>query len=623
MQVDDFDAVEESNWDKIELAGDALALTPAQRWEELSVLQQAYPEFREFLYDVITGLLGFDCTPNQLDMALFLETGPLYRMIQAQRGQAKTTVTAAYAVWRGIHNPSTRVLIISSGDTMAQEISNWVIQIMTGMPELRCMLPDRSRGDRASVKAYDIHQDLKGPEKSPSIACVGITSNLQGKRADVLIADDIESAKNSATDVQRERIVHLSRDFTSICSKGDIIYLGTPQSIDSVYNGLPGRGFTIRVWPGRYPTVSEEENYGEHLAPMIREAMEADPSLRTGGGILGDRGKPTDNVILGEDILVAKEIDQGAAYFQLQHMLDTRLSDAERFPLKISKLLVMSVPEASVPILLNHQIGEQFRISNPSDYPNQEKFYRVANFGPEYAEFQGCHMYVDPAGGGQNGDETAYAVTKFAGGKVFLVAAGGVPGGLGEDSMNALTAVAARWKPNHIHIEKNYGNGALENVWTPLLLREHRCEIEGVWEAGQKELRIIDALEPLIGAGRLVIDESLIEADWESCKKYPAERRASYSLFHQMSRITREKGALFHDDRLDALAGTCRYWVEYLRQDEDHARVLSAQAAYNRMMKDPLGNGRAAPQIDQMRGIHSPRGLRIQSTPMASLKRRW
>jgi len=97
-----------------------LLLTPQERWKQLKLLQENYPTFDEFLYDVMTDLMGFDCTANQIDMGRYLSDGPQYRMIQAQRGQAKTTVTAAYAVWRLIHDPSTRVLIISSGDTMAK-----------------------------------------------------------------------------------------------------------------------------------------------------------------------------------------------------------------------------------------------------------------------------------------------------------------------------------------------------------------------------------------------------------------------------------------------------------------------------------------------------------------------
>ena len=598
---------------------DHLSLTPRERWEQLKLVQEAYPDFNEFLYDVITGLMNFQCTPNQIDMADYLQTGPQFRMIQAQRGQAKTTVTAAYAVWRLIHDPTTRILIVSSGDKMAKEISNWILQILNGMEELSCMLPDRSKGDRASVEAFDIHYSLKGAEKSPSVACMGITGNMQGKRADVLIADDIESQKNSASAEMRERLTHLSRDFTSINSTGDIIYLGTPQSVDSIYNGLPGRGYDIRIWPGRYPTEKEIDNYGTFLAPMIRNAMDADPSLRIGGGMDGTRGRPTDNVILGEEVLVKKEIDQGASYFQLQHMLDTRLSDSERFPIKLSKVLFMNIPAQNVPVQLFAQAAPQHLISTPSDYPLMDKMYRIAGHSNEFLPYDGTHMYIDPAGGGQNGDETAYAVTRFSSGKVFVVAVGGVPGGLDIASLDALTAIATTHKPDKITIEKNYGSGALSNVLQPILFKKHLCEVEDVWESGQKELRIIDTLEPVIGSGRLIMEESLIESEWQTCQKYPAERRASYSLLSQMAKITRDRGALFHDDRIDALAGSVRNWVESLAIDDEHALYAAQRANYDEMMKNPLGNGRELPnQRSAAAGYAAGRPSMI-----ASLKKRW
>lgn len=295
-------------------------IASAKRWSDLELLQNHYADFDDFLVDVIEDFMGFQCTEIQRDIGEWVAYGPQYRMVQAQRGQAKTTITAAYAVWRCIQDPTTRVLIISAGSDMATEIANWIIQIIMGMPELECMRPDKSEGDRSSVSAFDIHWSLKGPEKSPSIACVGITSNLQGKRADLLIADDIESAKNSQTATQQARLKHLTLDFTSICSNGDIVWLGTPQNIDSIYNGLPGRGTQIRVWPGRYPTEKEQHDYEGFLAPLIAERLAANPKLRTGGGPSGDRGHPVDPVLLGEDALT-KRVSLLVGQLRTQHVL--------------------------------------------------------------------------------------------------------------------------------------------------------------------------------------------------------------------------------------------------------------------------------------------------------------
>ena len=52
---------------------------------------------------------------------------------------------------------------------------------------------------------------------------------------------------------------------------------------------------------------------------------------------------------------------------------------------------------------------------------------------------------------------------------------------------------------------------------------------------------------------RLVIDPKVIEKDYKTVQDYPVETQVRYMLFHQMTRITKDRGALIHDDRLDAL----------------------------------------------------------------------
>lgn len=566
----------------------------ALRWRKLELLQRHYTSFDLLLEDVMA-LLGFRCTDIQHDIGVWLDTGPNYLMVQAQRGQAKTTVTAAYAVYLLIHNPANRILIVSAGDSLAKEIANLIIQIINGMDELECLRPDASSGDRSSISAFDVHHSLKGVEKSPSVRSVAITANMQGFRADLLIADDIESSRNSATEKQREKLRHLTKDFTSICSKGRIIYLGTPQSVDSVYNSLPSRGYAVRIWPGRYPTEVEEQNYGNALAPIIVARMRNNPDLRTGGGPTGERGRAVDPIILSEEDLTKKEIDQGAAYFQLQHMLDTRLMDADRYPLKPEKIVFMRIPQTRVPLTINWIAAPEKRILPPTDFPVEMAVYEASSYSDEWADFQGVHMYVDPAGKGRNADELACVVTKFQSGTIYLVDVEGMPGGLEDTNLDAIAALAEKWKPNHITIEDNFGAGTFRQVLTPRILKKHKCGIEGVWETGQKELRIIDTLEPLIGSQRLVIDTALLEKDWAQCRKYGVDVRNTYSLFFQLARCTRERGALAHDDRLDALAGSCRYWAEMLAIDKQKELAKARQADYDKMMRNPLGNGVAVP----------------------------
>lgn len=556
------------------------------RWQQLAVLREEFPDFLTFLR---LGMewMGFSLSDIQEDIGEYIANGPVYRMAQAQRGQAKTTIVGFYGIFRIIHDPSLRILIISSGEDMATEISAFIVRVIMNWDVLECLRP--GSGSRKSVTAFDVHYALKGPDKSPSIACLGISSNLQGKRADLLIADDVESSKNSKTAKMRDDLLHQTLDFTSLCTDGDIIWLGTPQSSDSIYNTLPGRGVDIRIWPGRYPTPEELPNYNDMLAPRLMQAILRNPALQTGGGLFGDLGQPTDTRI-NEAILRKKERDQGRAYFKLQHMLDTALMDKDRYPLKPGLLRVMPVPAGNLPLQINWVAADQFRYDLPAGHPlPKERLFKVSGFGTEFSPDTGCCMYIDPAGGGQNGDELAYAVTRYVNGYVFIVDVAGRPGSVEEADIAWLADAVARWKPSVVRIEENYGNGALRKIATPALLKRHRCQIEGIRETGQKELRIISTLEPLLGSGRLVIDQDVIVQDYKSTQKYAVEKRSSYCMLFQMARLTRDKGALGHDDRLDALAGSCRYWTDRLAADQDKIIARERDKQWRDSMKDNFG----------------------------------
>lgn len=565
------------------------------RWELLKIVQENYKEFSDFLYDGMIAL-GFKSTEIQEDIGDWLENGPQYLMAQAQRGQAKTTVAALFSVWTLIHQPPARVVIVSAGGTQANEISTLIVRLIMTLEVLECMRPDKLAGDRTATDAFDIHHSLKGLDKSPSVACFGIDSNIQGKRADLLIADDVESGKNSATAVQRAKILHITRDFTSINSTGRIIWLGTPQSIDSIYNSLPGRGVAIRIWPGRYPTPKQLETYGDNLAPLIATRLMLDPSLGMGGGMLGDQGKPIDAIIMSEEALQKKELDQTTAYFQLQHMLSTALVDAARFPLKPSNLVAF-VPSSDR--RHDHQANYPLKVVRGmqgaalKDFAVHEYGFKMMlphEMSVETAPFQSVWAYVDPAAGGANADETAYAIGGFLNGNVYLLDVGGVPGGYELEKLRELANILRSWRIDGVTIEKNMGHGAFKAVFQPVLIdKTFQCQLDEELASGQKELRIINILAPVMGRGSLIVDEAIVERDQASTARYSAALRLTYSFFFQLGKLTAARGALIHDDRLDAVAGLVNHWTEALAKDQKNeiARVQAAQ--HKKLIADPLG----------------------------------
>lgn len=562
------------------------------RWDKLERLQRHYREFIPFLTDMMEEL-GFSTTEIQAEIGMFLQYGPQYLMVQAQRGEAKTTITAIFAVWCIIHNPKIRILILSAGEAQANEISTLVVKFITTIDILECLKPDRSNGDRTSVEAFDVHYSLKGVDKSPTVACCGITANLQGKRADLLIADDVESAKNSKTAALRELLLHITKDFTSI-SLGRIVYLGTPQSIQSIYNTLPSRGFTIRVWPGRYPTADQLDKYGVALAPSIRAACERDPARMSGHGLDGKQGAPTDPELFDDEKLCKKELDQGQAYFQLQHMLLTELADSMRYPLKTHSLCVMRLDTDTVPLTVVRGMD----VSKRAEFSIGDSRYacmRPHALSDAVAQLSAKVMYVDPAGGGANADETGYAIMGLLNSNLFLYAVGGIPGGYDKTRMETLAALVVKHRPGVLKIEKNFGYGAFREVLVPVV--REACEKAGVpcpaieddLVTGQKELRLIGTLEPIMGRGALIINEAIFEEEAASLARYDVSVRNTYSFFHQLAFLTRDKGALVHDDRLDAVEGAARHFVAALAVDQQKRIDGDEKRRFAEWQKNPLG----------------------------------
>ena len=557
-----------------------IAMEKLWRKNDIRQLRKHYALFSDFLHDCMTQLLGFTCSEVQIDIGNFISDESLDRiMVQAQRSQAKSTIVAIYAVWKLIHDNSHRVLIISAGADVAMEIANWIIQIIMNWEILECLRPDTARGDRSSTKAFDINWMLKGTEKSPSVACIGVTANMQGRRADLLIPDDIESSKNGLTEKQRLALEHLSKDFTSICQHGRICYMGTPQTIDSIYKNLPRRGYKLRVWPGRYPTDEELPMYGDALAPYITDRIKAWPQCQTGGGLDGKRGWAVDPYIPGldEQGLRNKELDQGPEYFQLQHMLDTTLSDEARYPLKARNLVIMDVPPNKAPGAVQWLPREEAKLSEEivRHYHCAPELYRQFTTSEELYEYEFKYVHIDPAGGGENADEVVAVAGYLLHGYVFIPEILALQGGYTEENLEALAAFMLRHLPHEVGSEQNMGHGAFAAMLAPVMRRAYNIagvttcpEIVDVWESKQKEMRIIETLAPVLARHRIIIDPSVIEYDDTSTRKYARELRDTYKLIHQMVRITKERDALIHDDRLDTLQGVVRRLMEFMNVDK-------------------------------------------------------
>ncbi len=570
-------------------------MSPEERIKKAILVRELYPAFAPFCADVMD-YLGFKMTWMQTDIAEFMQYGPDFSMVSAQRGEAKSTIACIFAVWCLIQNPATRVMLVSGTEDKAAENGTLIFRIISRYPLLDYLAPDKNAGDKTSLLEFDIHWCLRGLDKSASVVCRGITSGIAGYRADVLIPDDVETQKNGMTHTQRQQLLMLTKEFSAIVTHGRILYLGTPQTKDSIYNTLPARGYTVRIWPGRFPSNQEIENYGECLAPAVLERIQQlGVRCQSGDGLDGTRGWSTDPERYTNKDLRIKELDNGPEYFQLQYMLDTSLVDAMRQQIKLRDLIIGDFSRDAVPEVVSWAAEPRLRIELGPEFPvSKAELYRPAFMSERFTALSTVTAYVDPAGEG--GDELAFAIGGNVGPYVHLIGIGGFRGGLSDDNLEKFSQLILALGVKIVLVEDNMGAGTV----TKLILnyfhglgkdgkqRVPNVAVDNRHASGQKERRIIDTIRPVVQRHRLIVHRSAMDMDLEYIKQYPMDKRNARSVFLQMHSITTDRGCLDKDDRLDALEGLVRELAGVLVLDEDKCARARDKEEFQKFLKDPM-----------------------------------
>ncbi len=522
-------------------------------WSDADIAK-AQKHFWAFVYIVWKSIGLPDPTPIQVDIAQYLQNPPSDRIvIQGFRGVAKSFLTCAYAVWRLWSNRDLKVLIISASRDRADDNARFVKSIIRTIPFLAGMKADKTQLDTQNIfNVGGAQADI-----SPSVKSVGITGQITGTRADLLISDDVEVPKNSGTQLQRDKLSEAVKEYDAILKPGgQIIYLGTPQNEASLYNTLQKRGYETRIWTVLYPeSEAELLSYGGSLAPFITERYYSDPEKYA--------GQPTDPKRFNDIEIEKRRLSYGRAGFALQFMLNTNLSDYEKYPLKVADLIVDSLDPHETSTKWAWANGSAQRLGDiPCVAMNGDMYYAPLSRSPETQPYTGTVMAIDPAGRGS--DESAYAVVKALNGYLFLMDVGGFTEGYSDLALTQMAQLAKFWQVNEVIVEANFGDGMFTKIMSPIFAKIHPCAITEVKHTKQKELRIIDTLEPILMRHKLIVNQSVIESDY---RRY--EQGQAYSLIYQMTRICRDKNAIAHDDRLDAVTMAAAYWLKAMDMDGD------------------------------------------------------
>ena len=503
----------------------------------------------------------------QLDMADFLQNGPKKRGFRGFRGLAKTWDICAFVVWRFLKNLNERVVLDSKNKDHAVGSLHLIRDWIDYIPFLRHLNPKPNTKERDSSKELDIGGSIA--DRAASITSIGIKGQLPGIRATIVSPDDVETYENTLTHEQRQRLRDRIDEHENILlPDGDIIYSGTPHHEDSVYDMLSEeRGYTFRTYPMQYPEKDEDV---PDLAPILVE------DLRSGRAQPGDPIWPER---FGRDFILEKKLSIASHTWAMQFMLRSNLAESEKYPLRLADFIVYATHRDKAPTSIawgQHGNAGSTAIQTISSTGfGQDRFYGPVMVDEHWLRYHGTKAYIDPAGTGK--DEMAWAICGQLHGYLYLKYVNGVHGGATQENLDKIVLSLREYGATELTIETNFGGDMLIRLIDPVIRRfmvsredanskfpnGWACSVVGDHSTGQKELRIINTLEPPLKQHRIVIDP----------------RVAQDAIFtNQLTRITKTRNAIEHEDRVEAVSGVVKRFEDLLDQDAAFITQRNEQA---------------------------------------------
>lgn len=512
-------------------------------------------------------------------MADWLQHGPDKSILMAFRGAAKSYITVVYCVWALYCDPDEIVLTVSATNKFAGTNAYFAFTMISSFEWLAHMRPRTDQ--RQSALGFDVRD--ASPKKFESFYADSIFGQITGRRATLIVPDDIEIPRTSDTETKREELRKAAGELGGaiLLPGGKIKVLGTAQNENSVYPEFAtNKGYGMRMFPVLYPSPEERSKYGSYLAPMLDAHLAANPALS---------GTSTEPTRFDEADIAAREIDWGRTEFARQFKLWLDAGAGNLAPLKLRDFMalewgqpvngVLKLPpevrwgptEANKVVGIDVDCLTGDALHAPA-YVTQEQL--------QWRPSEVIRMYVDPSGKGE--DETTWAIGALLNALIFVCHQGKSMEGHSETTLKAIAADAKAWGVQYIKVEGNFGQEMFADLLKPYLAAiGHPCTVESE-PVGQmqKERRIISTLEPPLTGHRLVINLPLLRNDYEVAYPNIADAKLRfYRLTYQLTRLTTQKGVIPHDDRVDDLASLVKQFQESLRQQTEEAQKADREAA--------------------------------------------
>lgn len=547
-----------------------------------------------------------DPTPLQYDFAHYLDEGYIMEVtgqaakgdvgardiLMAFRGASKSYVATDYAVCRARRDRTERILITSATDKFASGIANFAWQMVSNFEWLSDLKPRPDQ--RRSSQAFDI-AGCPPAVKDESFAALSIFGQITGRRASLILGDDLETPNTSDTEGARQELRKRSGEFGAIIlPQGDIYLLGTAQVEDTIYRDYAEeKGYRLRIYPILYPVPSDDPKrdevarYGSRLAPFVADALKKNPELA---------GTSVEPSRFSEGDILGRRREWGATEFDRQFKMFLDAGAGRGNPLKMRDLVVMEIsePMPGKPLLLPTEIvfdrTPPCKLDIPIDAMNGDSTL----FGPSKADIwvpaEEIMCYVDPSGEGK--DETTWTIGAGLLGRVYALFQGASPDGHSKEVLDQIAKDCKRWGVQTVKVESNFGQGMFGELLMPSFMDLNwQVAIEEERQGKvMKEARIVETLEPVMTSNRLVVNANLLRLDFDvDYEHLEAAKRRYHRLTYQLSRMVKQKGCVRFDDRADGFSGMVKHFVGMLMRQLDQAekegRIQQIEKEVERMIE--------------------------------------
>lgn len=261
--------------------------------------------------------MGWQASHPQYRMAEWLQDTDheKFRVLQAYRGASKSTVTSLYSPWRLSRDPMWTVMLVSARSPLVSRNSRYVRSIIEQFP--LCVNWDMKPEDPDLWRTTEFSVNRPQALINPSCSVTSLESFMTGRRAKMLLMDDVEVEENTNTEEQRELLHKRVRSLSMINSNH--LFVGTPHSEETVYRHLEENDNNYHFF--RIPVIGEYINnvYVDN-GILANPDVELDGQYQNEEWIEEKKNSLTDGEYKANFLLIPSNVAQSILDLELIHI---------------------------------------------------------------------------------------------------------------------------------------------------------------------------------------------------------------------------------------------------------------------------------------------------------------